>query len=141
MGRNATGGWNRIGRQTRFYAQTIRGIWDAVVHYRVEVIRLVASMSLGNGALAIIGGTIVIVAFLTFAAGGLVGIVGFNQLAQVGVDALSGFVSAFVNTRLAGPLIAGVGLAAPTCGGAAPQAWGERNKGGVRAAGGMGLRS
>jgi phospholipid/cholesterol/gamma-HCH transport system permease protein len=141
MGRNATDGWNRVGRQTRFYAQTIRGIWDAVVHYRVELIRLIASMSLGSGALAVIGGTIVIVAFLTFAAGGLVGIVGFNQLAQVGVDALAGFVSAFVNTRLAAPLIAGVGLAATIGAGATAQLGAMRISEEIDALEVMGIRS
>jgi phospholipid/cholesterol/gamma-HCH transport system permease protein len=134
-------GWNRVGRQTRFYAQTIRGIWDAVVYYRVELIRLVASMSLGSGALAIIGGTVVIVGFLTFAAGSLVGIVGFNQLAQVGVDALSGFVSAFVNTRLAAPLIAGVGLAATIGAGATAQLGAMRISEEIDALEVMGIRS
>ena len=138
---NIADGWNRIGRQTRFYVLTVRGIWDAVAHYRVELIRLIASMSLGSGALAIIGGTIAIVAFLTFAAGGLVGIVGFNQLAQVGVDALAGFVSAFVNTRLAAPLIAGVGLAATIGAGATAQLGAMRISEEIDALEVMGIRS
>jgi phospholipid/cholesterol/gamma-HCH transport system permease protein len=134
-------GWDRLGRQTRFYVLTVRGIWDAVVYYRVELIRLVASMSLGSGALAIIGGTIMIVGFLTFAAGSLVGIVGFNQLAQVGVDALAGFVSAFVNTRLAAPLIAGVGLAATIGAGATAQLGAMRISEEIDALEVMGIRS
>lgn len=134
-------GWNRLGNQTRFYYLTLRGMWDVVVYYRVELIRLVASMSLGSGALAVIGGTIVIVGFLTFAAGSLVGIVGFNQLAQVGVDALSGFVSAFVNTRLAAPLIAGVGLAATIGAGATAQLGAMRISEEIDALEVMGIRS
>jgi phospholipid/cholesterol/gamma-HCH transport system permease protein len=134
-------GWNSLGKQTRFYAQTIRGTWDAVVYYRVELTRLIASMSLGSGALAIIGGTIVIVAFLTFAAGSLVGIVGFNQLANVGVDALAGFVSAFVNTRIAAPLIAGVGLAATIGAGATAQLGAMRISEEIDALEVMGIRS
>jgi len=134
-------GWNRVGAQTRFYAQTIRGIWDAVVYYRVELIRLIASMSLGSGALAIIGGTVVIVGFLTFAAGSLIGIVGYNQLAQVGVDALAGFVSAFVNTRLGAPLIAGVGLAATIGAGATAQLGAMRISEEIDALEVMGIRS
>ena len=139
--RNTASGWNRIGSQTRFYAMTIKGIWDALVYYRVELVRLVASMSLGSGALAIIGGTIVIVAFLTFAAGSLVGIVGFNQLAQVGVEALAGFTSAFVNTRLAAPLIAGVGLAATIGAGATAQLGAMRISEEIDALEVMGIRS
>jgi phospholipid/cholesterol/gamma-HCH transport system permease protein len=133
--------WNTLGLQTRFYAMTIRGTWDAVVYYRVELIRLIASMSLGTGALAVIGGTIVIVAFLTFAAGSLLGIVGFNQLANVGVDALAGFVSAFVNTRLAAPLIAGVGLAATIGAGATAQLGAMRISEEIDALEVMGIRS
>jgi phospholipid/cholesterol/gamma-HCH transport system permease protein len=138
---NFAEGWNGLGLQTRFYALTIRGIWDAVVYYRVELIRLIASMSLGTGALAVIGGTIVIVAFLTFAAGSLVGIVGFNQLANVGVDALAGFVSAFVNTRIAAPLIAGVGLAATIGAGATAQLGAMRISEEIDALEVMGIRS
>ena len=63
--RGASDGWNRLGEQTQFYVKTIKGIGDAFIHYRVEVVRLIAQMSLGSGALAVIGGTIVIVAFLT----------------------------------------------------------------------------
>jgi len=48
--------WNRVGEQTQFYAKTIASIGDAVTHYRVELIRLIATMSLGTGALALIGG-------------------------------------------------------------------------------------
>ena len=62
-------GWNRLGAQAQFYGQTVRGVGDALVRYRVEVLRLLAQMSLGTGALAIIGGTVVIVGFLTLSAG------------------------------------------------------------------------
>ncbi len=56
-------GWNRIGTQTQFYGQTLGSIGDAVVHYRTEMVRLIAQMGLGAGALAVIGGTVVIVGF------------------------------------------------------------------------------
>lgn len=135
------GGWNRVGRQAQFYALTIRGIWDALVHYRIELVRLVASMSLGTGALALIGGTVAIVGFLTFAAGSLIGIVGYNQLSQVGVDALAGFVSAFINTRLGAPLIAGVGLAATIGAGATAQLGAMRISEEIDALEVMGIRS
>ncbi len=47
-------GWNDIGVQGQFYAQTLRGLADAVTRYRGEVLRLIAQMGLGVGALAII---------------------------------------------------------------------------------------
>jgi phospholipid/cholesterol/gamma-HCH transport system permease protein len=78
-------------------------------------------MGFGVGALAVIGGTVVIVSFLTLSVGALVAVIGYNQLSQVGVEALTGFISAFVNVRLVGPLIAGIALAATIGAGATAQ--------------------
>ncbi len=115
------GGWNRIGRQTKFYGRTLRGIWDAIVYYPGEVIRLIAQMGLGAGALAVIGGTIAIVGFLTLSTGALVAVQGYNQFSSIGVEALTGFASAFFNVRLIAPLTAGVGMAATIGAGATAQ--------------------
>jgi phospholipid/cholesterol/gamma-HCH transport system permease protein len=114
-------GWNRIGEQTAFYFKTIGLIPEAVVKYRIETLRQIAQMSLGVGALALMGGAMVIVAFLTFNAGALVGEQGFRSLSDIGVQALAGFLSAYINTRLAAPLIAAVGLAATIGAGATAQ--------------------
>ena len=114
-------GWNRVGRQTKFYARTLRGVWDAVVFYPGEVIRLIAQMGLGAGALAVIGGTIAIVGFLTLSTGALVAVQGYNQFSTIGVEALTGFASAFFNVRLIAPLTAGVGMAATIGAGATAQ--------------------
>jgi phospholipid/cholesterol/gamma-HCH transport system permease protein len=114
-------GWNRIGRQTRFYGRTLRGIPDAIILYPGEVIRLIAQMGLGAGALAIIGGTIAIVGFLTLTTGALVAVQGYNQFSSIGVEALTGFASAFFNVRLIAPLTAGVGMAATIGAGATAQ--------------------
>jgi len=136
-----TEGWNRIGRQTQFYGQTIRGISDAVVHYRFEVVRLVAQMSLGTGALAVIGGTVVVVGFLTLSAGSLIAVQAYNQLAQIGVEALAGFTSAFLNVRLVSPLVAGIGLAATIGAGATAQLGAMRISEEIDALEVMGIRS
>ncbi|BBZ59127.1 ABC transporter permease [Mycolicibacterium monacense] len=134
-------GWNRIGTQTQFYGETIKGIWDAVVHYRTEVVRLIAQMSLGVGALAVIGGTIVIVGFLTLSAGSLIAVQAYSQLQQVGVEALAGFTSAFLNVRLVSPLVAGIGLAATIGAGATAQLGAMRISEEVDALEVMGIRS
>jgi len=134
-------GWNRIGRQTKFYGQTTRGIWDAIRHYRYEVVRLVAQMSLGTGALAVIGGTVVIVGFLTLSAGSLIAVQAYNQLAQIGVEALAGFTSAFLNVRLVSPLVAGIGLAATIGAGATAQLGAMRISEEIDALEVMGIRS
>jgi len=134
-------GWNRLGEQTHFYVRTLRGTWDVVVHYRIELVRLVAQMSLGSGALAVIGGTIVIVAFLTLSAGSLIGIQGYTQLQEVGVEALGGFISSFLNVRLVGPLVAGIGLAATIGAGATAQLGAQRISEEIDALEVMGIRS
>jgi phospholipid/cholesterol/gamma-HCH transport system permease protein len=110
--RSIAAGWTRTGVQTRFYAQTIANIGDALVHYKRELLRLIAQMGLGSGALAVVGGTVVIVGFLTITTGALAAVIGYNQFADIGVEALTGFASAYFNVRLAAPLTAGVALAA-----------------------------
>jgi phospholipid/cholesterol/gamma-HCH transport system permease protein len=134
-------GWNQVGRQTQFYGETIKGIADAFVRYKGEVVRLIAQMSLGVGALAIIGGTIVIVGFLTLSAGSLIAVQAYNQLEQIGVDALAGFTSAFLNVRLVGPLVAGIGLAATIGAGATAQLGAMRISEEIDALEVMGIRS
>src|SRR5262249_12012934 len=93
----------------------------AVANYKAEIVRLIAQMSLGVGALALIGGTVVVVGFLTLSTGALIAVQGYNQLAGVGVEALTGFVSAYVNVRIIAPVTAGVALAATIGAGATAQ--------------------
>jgi phospholipid/cholesterol/gamma-HCH transport system permease protein len=113
--------WIRIGSQTRFYAKTLGAIPDAVIHYRTELLRLIAQMGLGAGALAVVGGTVAIVGFLTVTTGALVAVQGYNQLASVGVEALTGFASAFFNVRLIVPGTTSVALSATIGAGATAQ--------------------
>ncbi len=138
---NLANGWNRLGVQTQFFGSTVRGIWDALVHYRVELVRLIAQMSLGTGALAVIGGTVVIVGFLTLSAGSLVAIQAYSQLQEIGVDALAGFTSAYLNVRLIAPLVAGIGLAATIGAGATAQLGAMRISEEIDALEVMGIRS
>lgn len=116
-----TNGWNRIGQQTEFYGTVVRSVGVAVVRYKSEIVRLMAQMSLGVGALALIGGTVVVVGFLTLSTGALIAVQGYNQLAGVGVEALTGFVSAYVNVRIIAPVTAGFALAATIGAGATAQ--------------------
>jgi phospholipid/cholesterol/gamma-HCH transport system permease protein len=100
------------GNQTWFYARAYLAVPYALRRYRREIWRLLAEVSFGSGALALIGGTVVIVGFLTSFAGIEIGIQGYSQLDNVGVEALSGFISAYINTRLAAPLVAAIALVA-----------------------------
>ncbi|OSC39962.1 MlaE family ABC transporter permease [Mycobacterium decipiens] len=102
----------RIGDHTLFYGRALAGAPFAVVHYRREVIRLIAEISMGAGTLAMIGGTVVIVGFLTLAAGGTLAVQGYSSLGNIGIEALTGFLAAFINVRISAPVVAGIGLAA-----------------------------
>jgi phospholipid/cholesterol/gamma-HCH transport system permease protein len=139
--REWTSGWNRVGDQTHFYGTTLRSIADVFVHYKSELLRLIAQMSLGSGALAVIGGTVVVVAFLTLSTGALVAVQGYNQFAQVGVEALTGFASAYFNVRLIAPLTAAIALAATIGAGATAQLGAMRINEEIDALEVMGVRS
>lgn len=114
-------GWNQVGIQTKFFGRTLRSIPDVFVSYPKELIRLIAQMGLGTGALAIIGGTVAIVGFLTVSTGALVAVQGYNQFAEIGVEALTGFASAFFNVRLIAPGTTAVALSATIGAGATAQ--------------------
>ncbi len=103
---------SRIGDHTLFYARALAGVPFAATHYRREIIRLVAEISMGAGTLAMIGGTLGIVGFMTLAAGGVLAVQGYSSLGNIGIEALTGFLSAFINVRIAAPIVAGIGLAA-----------------------------
>jgi phospholipid/cholesterol/gamma-HCH transport system permease protein len=100
---------------------TIIGIRDmawALTRYRKEILRLIAEVGMGTGAMAVIGGTAVIIGFVTLSAGSLVAIQGLASLGHVGLDTLLGFVSAFINVRLVAPIVTGIALAATVGAGA-----------------------
>jgi phospholipid/cholesterol/gamma-HCH transport system permease protein len=103
---------SRIGDHVIFYFKALIGAPRAALHYRRETIRLIAEISMGSGTLAVIGGTVVIVGFLTLAAGGTLAVQGYSSLGNIGIEALTGFLSAFINVRILAPVVAGIGLAA-----------------------------
>ncbi len=112
---------DQIGTQTRFYFLTLARIPDAVINYRPELLRLIAQMGLGSGALVAIGGTVVIVGFMTMTTGAVVAAQGYTQFQSVGVEAFTGFASAFFIPRLIVPGTAQVTLTATVGAGATAQ--------------------
>ncbi|MCP9271157.1 ABC transporter permease [Mycolicibacterium arenosum] len=131
----------QLGGQAEFIATTMASIGFALTRYKSETIRLVAAMSLGTGALVMIGGTTAIVGFLTLSTGALVAVQGYNQFADVGVEALIGFASAFFNVRLIAPLTAAVAMAATIGAGATAQIGAMRINEEIDALEVMGIRS
>jgi phospholipid/cholesterol/gamma-HCH transport system permease protein len=134
-------GWNRIGSQMAFYAKTVGDTRIAFAQYKTEMLRLIAQMSLGTGALAVIGGTVVIVGFLTMATGAIIAVQGYNQLSGIGVEALTGFLSAYVNVRIIAPAVAGIALSATIGAGATAQLGAMRISEEIDALEVMGIRS
>lgn len=111
----------RLGEQTAFYGQALASTPDAVRRYPTMVLRQIAGMGIGTGALAVIGGTVVIIGFLTLSTGALIAVQGYNTLSNVGIEALTGFLGAFLNVRFIAPATAGVALAATIGAGATAQ--------------------
>jgi phospholipid/cholesterol/gamma-HCH transport system permease protein len=111
----------RLGEQTAFYVEALVNIRTALTRYMTETLRVLAEMSLGVGALALIGGEVVVLAVLTGAAAAVVGIFGYVQASSLGVGAIAGFFSAYANVRLQLPLVVANGLAATIGAGATAQ--------------------
>jgi phospholipid/cholesterol/gamma-HCH transport system permease protein len=103
---------DELGRQCVFYYRAGRWSFRAVRRYRSETLRLLSEVAFGSGALAVIGGTVVIVVFMTFFTGLEVGQQGYTSLNQLGAAVYTGFVSAYFNTREIAPIIAAIALSA-----------------------------
>jgi phospholipid/cholesterol/gamma-HCH transport system permease protein len=101
-----------------FAIESIREIVHAVRHYPKEIIRLIAEVGMGAGAMAVVGGTVAIVGFVTLSAGSLIAIQGFASLGNIGVEAFTGFLAALVNVRLTAPVVTGQSIAATVGAGA-----------------------
>ncbi|MGH3550481.1 MAG: MlaE family ABC transporter permease [Pseudonocardiaceae bacterium] len=99
-----------LGDQLSLYARAIGWIPWTLRRYRTETTRLLAEVSFGSGALIVILGTAGVMAALSLFAGSLVGQQGFRALDSLGASALTGFVTAYFNTRDIAPLIASQAL-------------------------------
>jgi phospholipid/cholesterol/gamma-HCH transport system permease protein len=101
-----------LGKQLIFHANALREIPKAITRYRREVVRLLSEVSFGSGALAVVGGTIGVMVALSLFTGSVVGLQGYAALDQLGTSALTGFISAYFNTREIAPLVGSLALAA-----------------------------
>lgn len=101
-----------LGDQLSFQGKAYAHMPRAIRHYSREILRQLAEVSLGSGALALIGGTVMVIGFLTAASGIEVGLQAYTSFDNIGVSTLSGFFSAYFNTREVAPIIAGIALTA-----------------------------
>ena len=107
-----------LGHVAVFVVTAVAHIPHAIRYYRKEVLRLIAEVGMGTGAMAVIGGTVAIVGFVTLAAGSLIAIQGFASLGNIGVAAFTGFFAALANIRVVAPVVTGQALAATVGAGA-----------------------
>ena len=103
---------DELGEQMSFYARALAWTPRTVRRYKKETLRLLSEVVFGSGALAVIGGTVGVIAFMSFFTGTEVGLQGYAALDQLGLGPIAGFISAFFNTREIAPLVAGLALSA-----------------------------
>ncbi|MFC7504718.1 MlaE family ABC transporter permease [Nocardioides sp. CPCC 206347] len=105
-------GLDTLGHELSFYIKVLLALPRSIKRYPREILRILAEVTLGSGALAVIGGTVGVIIGMTFFTGAQVGLSGYAALNQLGTAAFAGFVSAYFNTREIAPLVAGIALAA-----------------------------
>jgi phospholipid/cholesterol/gamma-HCH transport system permease protein len=105
-------GLANLGAQLIFHLRAVAWTPRALRRYPREVVRLLAQVTFGSGALAVIGGTIGVMVSLSLFTGAVVGLQGYSALNSLGTATLTGFISAYFNTREIAPLVAGLALSA-----------------------------
>jgi phospholipid/cholesterol/gamma-HCH transport system permease protein len=121
LNRYAGGGGRALtgfGKLAWFSVVALGQIGWALSRYRKETLRLIAEIGMGTGALAVVGGTVAIVGFVTLSGSSLVAIQGFASLGYIGIDVFTGFFAALINVRIAAPVVTGIALAATVGAGA-----------------------
>jgi phospholipid/cholesterol/gamma-HCH transport system permease protein len=103
---------DELGDQGWLYARALRWAPRTVTRYKKEVLRILTEVTFGSAGLALIGGTVIIVALLTSFTGSVVGLQVYSGLDQLGAAAFTAFISAYFNTREISPLVAAIGLTA-----------------------------
>lgn len=100
-----------VGQQITFLFQMIGAIPYTLRHYRREMMNVLRDITFGSGRIVVGGGTISVLVLLGIAVGGSIGIEGYSALNMVGMGPLTGFVSAYANTREMAPMVAAIGFA------------------------------
>ncbi|GEP35679.1 ABC transporter permease [Nocardioides szechwanensis] len=101
-----------IGAQVVLAWRALLGTRIAITHYRGEVGRVLAEVTLGSGIFVVGGGVVGVVLLLSTLTGTEVGLEGYNGLEVIGLAPLTGFISGYANTRELAPIVASLGFAA-----------------------------
>jgi len=100
-----------LGGMVFFTARAVVAIPMVLTKYLGEVRRQIGDLTLGTGFLITFTGTLGVIFVESLFVGIEVGVEGFQGLKLIGVAPLTGFVSAYGNTREVAPLIAAVAIA------------------------------
>ncbi|HEV7207010.1 MAG TPA: ABC transporter permease [Jatrophihabitans sp.] len=100
-----------LGDMVIFTFHALRAVPMVLRRYRSEVARQIGQVTLGTGLFITFTGTIGVVVAESLFIGIEVGVEGYQSLNIIGIAPLTGFVSAYGNTREIAPLIAAVAVA------------------------------
>ncbi|HEX4361771.1 MAG TPA: ABC transporter permease [Pseudonocardia sp.] len=103
---------DELGDQGWLYIRALGWVPRTITRYKKEVLRILTEVTFGAGGLALVGGTVIIVALLTSFTGAVVGLQTYAGLNQIGAAAFTAFIAAYFNTREISPLVAAIGLTA-----------------------------
>jgi phospholipid/cholesterol/gamma-HCH transport system permease protein len=101
-----------LGQQLIFHLRALGSIPTTLRRYPREVLRLLSQVTFGSGAIAVLGGTVGVMVGLSLFTGAVVGLQGYSALNAIGTAPLTGFITAYFNTREIAPLVAGLALSA-----------------------------
>ncbi len=102
----------QLGDMLLFSIQAVLNIPLVGRRYRKEYLRLLGEVTFGSRILAIVASTVVVAGLLSAVVGVQLALEGYQALDIIGLGALSGYLSAFANTRELTPLLTAFGLAA-----------------------------
>ncbi len=129
------------GKVALFTVQALGHVVHCLRYYPKEVLRLIAEVGMGTGAMAVIGGTVAIVVFTTLSAGTLIAVQGYASLGTIGVEAVTAGAAALVNVRSVAPVVTGQALASTVGAGSTAQLGAMRISEEVDALEVMGIKS
>jgi phospholipid/cholesterol/gamma-HCH transport system permease protein len=101
-----------LGDMLLFSLQAVVNMPLVARRYRKEYLRLLGEVTFGSRILAIVASTVVVAGLLSAVVGVQLALEGYQALDIIGLGALSGYLSAFANTRELTPLLTAFGLAA-----------------------------
>jgi phospholipid/cholesterol/gamma-HCH transport system permease protein len=103
-------GLDQLGDQLTFYGKAYGWTFKTISRYKREILHQLGGITFGTGALALVGGSAMVVGFINSTTGAEVVVQGYTETSRLGIEVITGFFSAFVNVRIAVPLIATVAL-------------------------------